>query len=478
MQAPLLKRVTPWAAASAGLVAVVALAVAGCNGLVSSGGSTIVSSATHAVPISVTDAPADPVLALKLTINSIVLTDASGKTASLLNSPAAFEAVHLDAVQEPFFTPPVPEDTYTSVTISYGNAVVSYIDPATGAVDVATVTPTTSSYTDTFTTPITISKPGSSLLIDLLVANSVDITASGVTVTPVFNVIEVQIPPAPTNGVNGLMCGYKGMVTAIGTNSFTITDGNGNSQVIYVNSSTVYQGISGFAALTVNTLVEVDTATQTDGTLLAVRVQVDQPGTAPAQELIGPVTAIAGSPAASFNMLVRQQLGPGVSNATPVESVAITINGSTTFQLPPRFTAMNSGLPFTPSFSATTLFAGQHVAVIATSAGVSNNAATAAAVQLQPQTVSGTIASIAASGSYNVYTLSISSTSWLAKLSGQTTVLVYTNGSQCQAINTTAPAVGGTMRFNGFLFMGSGSLNMVADVQAGPPGTPIGPPPQ
>lgn len=477
MRSSLSKHTTAWALGFTALLAILPLIAMGCNGIVPTASTVASSAASASVPISLTDAPADPVLALKLTINSIVLTDSSGKTASLLNSPAAFEAVHLDAVQEPFFTPPIPEDTYTSVTISYGSAVVSYIDPTTGAVDVATVTPTTSSYTDTFATPITISNTGTSLLFDLLVANSVEISGSAVTVTPEFNVSEVQIPPTPTNGVNGLMCGYMGMVTAIGSNNFTITDGNGNTQAIYVNSSTVYQGISGFSALTVNTLVQVNTATQTDGTLLAVLVQVNQPGSAPAQQLMGPVTSITGSPATSFDVLVRQQLGPGVTNATPVQSIDVTVSGSTNFQLPPNFATLAAGLPFTPSFTASTMFAGQNVGVITTSAGVSSDAATATAVQLHPQTVSGTIDSISTSGSFNVYTLTISSSSWLAKLSGKTTVVVYTN-SQIQAINTTAPAVGNTMRFNGFLFMGSGSLNLLAGVQAGPPGTPIGPPPQ
>jgi hypothetical protein len=460
--------------ALAGALFALGLLIAGCTSSLAPTASTVTSLRTTVVPVSVTDAPADPVLALKLTINSIVLTDSSGKTASLLSSPAAFEAVHMDAVQEPFFTPPIPQDTYTSVTISYSNAVVSYIDPTTGHVDVATVTPTTSSYTDTFSSPVTVGSSPTSLLFDLLVANSVTISSSTVTVTPEFNVSVVPIPPAPTNGVNGLMCGYKGMVTAIGTNNFTITDGNGNTQIVYVNASTVYQGISGFSALQVNALVEVDTATQTDGTLLAQRVEVDDPGTAPKLQLVGPVTSVTGSPATSFNMLVRQQLGQGTTNATPLQTVDVTIDGSTTFQLPPRYNALATAPPFVPTFNASTIFAGQHVGVITTST-TEGTTATASAVLLQPQTVDGTIASIGNSGGYTVFTLTLSSTSWLAKLTGQTTVTVYTNG-QCQPINTTAPAVGGQMRFNGFLFNVNGSLTLLADVQAGPPGAPIGPP--
>ena len=86
----------------------VALIVAGCSAM--STVATTVISTTTAVPISLTDAPDDQVVAASLTLNSIVLSDASGKTASILSAPLTFEATHLDAVQEPLFTRAIPED--------------------------------------------------------------------------------------------------------------------------------------------------------------------------------------------------------------------------------------------------------------------------------------------------------------------------------------------------------------------------------
>jgi len=63
---------------------------------------------------------------------------------------------------------------------------------------------------------------------------------------------------------------------------------------------------------------------------------------------------------------------------------------------------------------------------------------------------------------------------WLAALTGESTVTVYTNGN-LQVINKTALAVGDAARFNGFLFKVNGKLVLFADVQADGPGQAIGP---
>src|SRR5580658_2866953 len=100
----------------------VALVVVGCTaGLNSSSLATVASTSRTLVPVSITAPPGDQVVAASLTINSVVLTDSSGATASVLSAPFTFEAAHLDAIQEPLFTPSIPEDTYVSVTITYSN---------------------------------------------------------------------------------------------------------------------------------------------------------------------------------------------------------------------------------------------------------------------------------------------------------------------------------------------------------------------
>ena len=323
---------------------------------------------------------------------------------------------------------------------------------------------------------MTINNITTSLLVDYLVANSVTISGSTVTVTPAFNVAAVPIPQQPTNGTNGLQCGIKGEVTAIGTNEFTLTNGSGTALTINVSSSTQYQGLSGFSALAVGALVEVDTQTESNGTLLALRVNEQGPppatGGTPLEMLVGPVTALTGTPVTSFTEVVRQQIGSGATGSS-IQTDTVTVNSATTFQLPPRLGNVTGGAsPFAPTFTASTMFAGQVVSVATT--GVTSNAATAVSVTLSPQTVDGTIASIATASGYTAYTVTLNSAGWLATLTGQTTVTVYTNDN-VQQVNSTAPAVGDTARFNGFLFNSSGKLVLIACVQADGPGNPMGP---
>jgi hypothetical protein len=336
-----------------------------------------------------------------------------------------------------------------------------------------TATLANSSQTITFSTPITVSKTTTSLLIDYLVANSITISGSTVTVSPDFKVTEVKIASHPHNGKDGLECGVKGKVMALGTSNFTLTNAEGTSVMVNVNSSTKYEGLSGFSALAVGAIVEVDTETQSDGSLLALRVEEDdEEDKQTGALLVGPVMTVTGSPAKSFTQIVRQEIGVSSTSLAQTDTIAIT--STTKFRLPGRLGDLDEGsLPFGAEFSAATLFPGQNVAVLTDS--VTNNAATATSIALAPQTVDGTIATISTAQDMTTttYTLTLDSTSWLATLTGQTKVTVYTNG-HLQEINETTLGVGNTARFNGFLFKVNGALTLFADVKADGEGKAIG----
>jgi len=465
------------AAAMGAALVTAALVTAGCSAVTNlTGGSTNINTATTPVPVTITDAPSDQVVAASLTLNSVVLTDTKGNTASILTAPVTFEAAHLDAVQEPLFTPAIPQDTYTSVTLTYSNAQVAYIDPTTKQLVVATGTLANSSQTITLAAPVTINNSTTTLLIDYLVAKSVTISGSTVTVTPQFHVAPAPIASTPTNGTNGLQCGIKGKVSALGTNQFTLTNPEGISLVINVNSSTQYQGLSGFSALATGMLVEVDVQMQTDGTLLALRVEEDVPPTATANLLVGPVIAVTGSPATSFTEIVRESIGPSPV-ATPVQKDTINITNTTQFQLPGRWKNLGSAVPFAPTFDASTLFAGQVVATQTN--GVTSNTATALSVTLTPQTVEGTITGGAVPACipcWGQLTLTLPSGSWLAVVTGQSTVEVIVPTVGMQALPGASTAANSVVRFNGFLFKNSsGGLVLIPVVEGPASGTAIGP---
>src|SRR5262249_10836740 len=84
----------------------------------------------------------------------------------------------------------------------------------------------------------------------------------------------------PTNASNGKALGVDGEVASLNTTagSFVITYPEGESPrtvTVSTGASTVYQGINGFAGLAVGTFVDLDGAIQSDGSIAASRVAVE-----------------------------------------------------------------------------------------------------------------------------------------------------------------------------------------------------------
>jgi hypothetical protein len=415
----------------------------------------------------ITDAPNDQVLALGLTVNSIRLFDASGVYADVLTAPVTIEASHLDAVQEPLRAPlNIPQDTYTSALITVSNPTVVYVDPTTHKPVKATVTLAASTDTVTFASPITVSATSKPICFDLLVAQSVSLSGSSATVTPDFAITTINVPPsatAATNAQNGRVNDILGAVVSTTASSLTVTTPNGSSVTVATSSSTILQGFTSLANLTAGQIVDIDVAQQNTGTLLALRIHIDAQN--PTNQLVGPLTSTTGSPVTSFDLTARQWLGASTAATTAGTSYTIAVNSSTTFSTDAGMGPLPV-LPFTPTFSATTLSPGQNVAVV--TSAISGTTATAASVTLVPQTIGGTVSAISALPSgLTVYTVTLPSGSALGNLTGATTLMVYSN-SNTQFMNAATIVVGSTVRFNGLLFNDSGTLRLLGGACSDP----------
>ena len=460
-------------AASLGVAAGLVL---GCSNSVEPGSN--INSPSVSVPVLITDAPSAPVVAFSLTLNNITLTDTAGLTANVLNSPTTIEICHLNGIQAPLLTASVPEDTYVSAAITFSDPQVTYINSSGQPV---TVSPTlaTNTFTLTFPSPITISNTSTSLLVDLLASQSVTISGSTVTVNPVFNITNVPPPSTiPLPGPNGTGMQQMGTVVSVSGTTLVIEPGSGPNFTLTTNSSTVLQGpnFTSLSQLTAGELVQVDFVLESGGVFLATRIQLAPPpptGQPPINLLNGTVTAVSSG---SFTMVPMQVLGPVANPTSPtaVSALAVTINSSTTFAITPQFQSL-SGLPFTPTFTATNLTPGQTVGVTATSVPAASPVASS--VYLIPQTLGGVVTALSTSGSYTAYTLTLISGNAFTALTGASTVTVYTSTATvgpvaATAINNTPIKVGSQVRFNGLVFnTGSGSFSMVAGCSPdGPPG--------
>jgi len=460
----------------AGSLCLAAALATGCSSAVSPATGTNINSPAVSVPVLITDAPSAPLVSFSLTIDSITLTDTAGKTASVLSSPTTIEICHLNGIQAPLVTANVPQDTYVSAAIAFSNPQIAYINSSGQPV---TVTPTlaTTSFTLTFKTPITIGSTSTSLLVDLLAAQSVTISGATVTVNPVFNVTNVPPPSTmPPPGQNGTGMQQMGTVVSVSGTTLVIEPGSGPNFTLTTNTATLLQGFSSLSALTAGELVQVDFVLQSGGVCLATRIQLapPPPGGQKPNLLNGPVTSV--TPGTGFKMVLMQGLGPAVGSVAPtaVSVFTVTTTTSTAYAITPQFVSI-AGLPFTPSFTATNLTPGQTVGVTASS--VTGTTAAATNVYLIPQTLGGVVTAISTSGNYTAYTLTLVSGDAFTALTGASTVTVYTSTATVGpptpvAANNTPIKVGSQVRFNGLVFnTGSAAFSMVAGCSPdGPPG--------
>jgi hypothetical protein len=293
-----------------------------------------------------------------------------------------------------------------------------------------------------------------------------------VTVTPTFNVTQVNVVPQPTSAANGKVQGVFGKVVSTSGTTLVIVLPSGQQLSLVTNSSTVLQGFTQLSALTAGEVVDADVALLPDGTLVALRIHLFP--TTVLELFLGPVTSTTGSPVTSFTQVERQVLLPSATTGALTATNTVNVTAGTTFGLAPQVGTLPA-LPFTPVFSAATLIAGQNVAVTPTAAvtSITGTTFTANSVTLIPQTIDGTIVAIAIIGGQTVTQVALPSGSWLAKLTGQTTVYVY-EGFSTQMLNAVPPTATSLVRFNGLLFNDNGVLRMVAVASCDPP--PAAPP--
>jgi hypothetical protein len=339
--------------------------------------------------------------------------------------------------------------------------------------------------TVTLPSPITVTGDSMALSLDLLVLQSATIGSclnvdgfTGYSLTPTFNLTPLSLSSSPTNAGNGEVTGMEGMIVSInsGGNGFTLSvpEGQFATRTLSVrsNSTTVFQqAVSSFSSLSAGMFVNMDGGLQSDGSLLATRIAVEDPSAI--NVLTGPLMQVAAE-VPDLTLFGRQQqgplLGPGAPNGSYLNGGAYFDFSGTVFQVSGQLTNLQN-LPFAPSFSASNMVAGQNVDV-STAANLNlgaPNYTPANTITLIPQTVDGTIAGSSISGGFTDYTVTLAPYDLFPALAvqpGQTTLLsnpsqveVYVDNNT-QTLNSQPLAAGNTFRFYGLVFNDNGTLRM------------------
>jgi len=208
----------------------------------------------------------------------------------------------------------------------------------------------------------------------------------------------------------------------------------------------------------------MDAVIQSDGSLLATRVAVEDTNPTNLTVWSGPVLNVSSAIPVLLNLGVEQQ------GQLVLASPTYYSFGNAIFQISGQFTNLQS-LPFAASFDATNMVAGQNIYVSTHALNISPEPiyTPAATVTLLPQTINGTVSQISSAGNFTTYTVSLAAYDLIPALAvqpGQTTLLknpssvvVYVD-ADTQLLNTQPIAQGSLLRFNGLLFNDNGTLRM------------------
>jgi hypothetical protein len=455
--------------------------LAGCGGSGSQMGGTPPGGNTQVVVLRASTAN-DQLFSFQVLINTISLVNKEGTSVTIFTNPLSFgpfgEWMNLNGISTPLTTTSVPSDTYTSAVVTVFRCSFSNLTFAANTFTTSTFAQGlcaegTGTTTVNLPNPIKITGPAMALALNLQVAQSftLDATTDPATysIDPMFTLTPVAIAAQPTDETNGKVTLIDAQVTSVGADGKTIMvqPADGQALTLVSNSATVFQGIAGFSALAANMLFNFDAAIQSDGSLLATRIEVPD------------ATAVAGV-GGPFTLPV---IGPGVFQTQTQEQNGCTIVqipfcgniyhlNNTVFQVSGELTNV-ANLPFPASFASSNFLQGQNVLV--TSSGVADNRSIeeAVTVNLLPQTLNGTVSAVSNQAGFAVYTVTLAPYDLLPvlqnytsltpppHLSNPSSIVVYAD-TNTSFLNSGTVAVGSLIRFRGVIFDDNGTARMDA----------------
>lgn len=413
---------------------------------------TIGGSAGASVLINAGDAINDEILVFQLPVTAATLN--GNGNPSVLSTPAQIEFVENAASFLPLSLSNVPSGTYTGVTLTVAAPTVVIVDPNTQVVTPVTVALTSTTVNVPFNPAVTVNGTPLVINLDLDLANSIVISGSSASVTPLFSAITTPVAPVSSqDDSNGEVDNIRGRVSVVSGASLTIQPPNTGLPLTFLtDASTQFKdGITSLAQVSAGMILTVEAVSQSDGSLLARTVE-SETETATGQALEGVVTASTGAPATSINIAAQSTLATNSATAPAAgDSVAVTITGTTQFSV--ESTTISGTLP---AFDAATIGKGQQVVVDSEAQPGSSTSAQGDKIKLQEQVLFGTVTGLSSGN----FVLSVSTTSSFFSLTGAASVPVQTSATT-QLQNVTL-ADGALVRVRGLVFFDGASYSMIA----------------
>ncbi len=442
-----------------------------CGGSSSSTPTPTPTTQSSTVQVNMGDAPADWMLAFAMNITSMNLTGSNGSV-GVVSASLPVEMIHRLGIMEPIAMVPVPQDTYNGATITIASCNVSYLDPNTKAMVQKTIQGPFTAKID-FTSPVTVGATPYAFNFDLDLEKSVTMDNSGnLSFSPTFQTSAgLQGAGAGNGSRNGGMQQMLGVVSNASATSFSIVPLQAtNTFTFKVNSATQFQGkVSNMSMVATGMGVLVTASLQSDGTLLATRIRsrMNSGGIMGG----GIITQVVGMPATQLTLVMQNGAGASLMTSYLSQPLTVNLTSSTEYEIDDDRVDL-TGLPVTPAFDASHIYAGQSVLPIseATGIAVSGSAGsvgtiTASDVRLQEQGFRGTTDVTITPGSSGSFVLTLLPGCAFTTLTGATTIQVYQQTATNVESATAIPA-GTTLRVHGLLFQNAGQWVFVASTIA------------
>lgn len=455
--------------------------------LASCGGSNMSTMpAANSVPMTLTigDTPPSGVAVLffeaSITGASLQPSDTSKPAVPVLTSPVEIEFGHLQTDTAFLSLSNVAPDTYSSLNLTFGNAMLTILNHSGAAIgscandSVCQLTPSFNPSSATVSSapfPVTISANsviGMRLDFDLNASVQSDLT-----IDPTVKMVRLtQRHDSDEKEEMDDIDEVEGVVTATGSNQFTLMNRrSGQSFTINVDSNTVFEDFdrsgctaspADFSCVKTGQVLDADLSENGMGTMLAKRVEFEED--ASKEAIKGTITKV--DSATQFEMVVFNE-EPDVNGISEGAPVTVTIQPGAIFQVGREELGEDGGFSFFGlSFaSGADLMVGQDVQVrpgaISTSGGVTT--VTTDLVRLWPSQVSGQVASIDTSN--GTFTLTGLSPLFTGATPPVTSIKVVTlsemefmNASDSGSATLT---VGSTVSVKGLLFNTTGTPTLV-----------------
>jgi len=261
------------------------------------------------------------------------------------------------------------------------------------------------------------------------------------------------------NGMGPFFGGMQhmfGVVSSIGNGYMVVTSLQAmNAFTIQVNTQTQYRGLAtSFSQLTAGMGVWVNAALQSDGTLLATRINAMMRSGGIMGG--GIVTSITGSPATQITIVMQNGAGASINTSYLSKTLTVNLTADTTYAIDnDRVDLSNIG--FTPAFDASNIQLGQSVLPVDDSGNIipgdstSAGTITASSLTLEERGFRGTTDTALTPGVPATFTLTLPTDCAFTTLTGATSITVEQTASTNLQYQTAIPA-DATVRVHGLLF--------------------------